>query len=113
MTQLTVKVLGLEELQKRTGWDPMVQPEMDLALDTFKKRILRGGPGLGAKRNTLTPTQKPLQLNVETTRINPRTKGISWQRKNTSITRSMSGRVMKKAIQRMQARWTITTRESW
>lgn len=111
MTIREVKVVGLNELVAKLDWDVLAQPEVALARDSIVERIEgRPGKGLGAKRNTLTSAVEPLSATVQTSLNYPRTKGTSWGRKNEGIVKSMAPRVMKKAVQRMEARWAISNR---
>lgn len=60
-----------------------------------------GGKGLGVKRNIVDRKLTGLELKVDTTKIRPRTKGTSWQRKNVSIIKAMVPRVVRKTAQRI------------
>lgn len=101
-----VRIEGLDELKKKLNADVLVQPEMDDAMETFTRRVVdRPGKGLGAKRNALSETRNPLSATVGTTLTFPRTTGASWAKKNTSVIRAMSARVMNKAVQRIEERW--------
>ena len=100
-----IKVKGLNELVAKTEWDVLAQPEIGPAIETFVKRIERGGKGLGAKRNSLTREVHTLGARVESTLIPPRVIGVSWQRKNEGIVRSMAPRVFGKMVTRIEERW--------
>lgn len=100
------KVEGLDEIQAKLDEDFLVQPELEHARDTIVERVERQGRGLGAKRNSLSTVKEPLGAKVTSTLNHPRTKGTSWGRKNESIFKSMSGRVVKKAIERIESRWS-------
>lgn len=70
-------------------------------LTKVEERTRRQGKGLGARRNTISHERDGLELNVESTRNWPRTKGTSWQKKNIGIVKAMAPRVMRKAAQRI------------
>jgi hypothetical protein len=108
-----IKLLGLSELQQRTGWDMLVQPEIMGAMNTILARIQRGGSGLGAQRNTLLVEAQPLAATVTSTLHNPRQKGTTWGRKNEAIVRAMAQAVFRKAIGLIQARWAFSTRSGF
>lgn len=105
MTTRTIQVKGLNELVAKCDWDVLVQPEMEGARDTFVERFQRQGKGLGAQRNTLGATTRPLGATVETTLNYPRTVGTAWARKNEGIAKAMSPRVFGKVISRIEQRW--------
>lgn len=97
---ITVKVNG--GLFKRNISRSVRDAVYQEAVQKIATRMERGGKGLGSKRNTVT--QAPdgdLQARVSSTRIYPRTKGTSWQRKNIAIAKAMSGRVLRKAAERI------------
>lgn len=71
-------------------------------IDKLATRMERGGKGIGAKRNTISrPQREELQELVKSTRIWPRTKGTSWQRKNIAIAKSLVPRAAKKYAERV------------
>lgn len=120
-TQANVRIVGLEALRKKLRGEFLVQPEVSSALDTISERPLRAKKSLlGVKRNTVTvrsigPLQREvMSTSVRTTgspnpgspRFNPRVTGRAWSGKNLNYMRSMSGNVIRKAIQRIEARWS-------
>jgi hypothetical protein len=106
MITFNVRILGLDQVQRKLGYSVLVEPEIQAALETFRKRIMdRPGKGIGAARNTMMSSPLPLGLTVESTLAYPRQSGKSWGRKNTSIIRAMAPRVIKKAVQRIEERW--------
>ena len=109
MTTRNVRIVGLNELTAKCDFEVLAQPEMEIARDTILGRINRQGKGLGAKRNQLTPTVQGLGATVETTLNFPRTKGTSWGKKNERVVAAMASNVMKKAVQRIEARWAAGT----
>jgi hypothetical protein len=72
-------------------------------LGKVEERTERQGRGLGAQKNRIDHTYRRLELTVDTTRIYPRTKGTSWQKKNIGIIKSMAPRVARKAAERIAA----------
>ncbi len=101
-----IRIEGLDSLESKLNADVLMQPEIDAALGKFADRVTgRTGKGLGAKRNSLTPHIEPLSAEIESTLNYPRTTGTSWTRKNEGAIRGMSGRVVKKAIAGIEARW--------
>ena len=60
-----------------------------------------GGKGLGVKRNIVDRQLSDIELTVDTTKIWPRTKGTSWNRKNVAIIKSMAPRVLRKTAARI------------
>ena len=102
---LNIRLVGLDEIQRKLGFDALLTPEFKLALESFEKRFKRGGKGVGAKRNTLSSEIKPLSVEVETTLHYPRMKGSSWGDKNWKIAKGMSPRVLRKMIKRIKERW--------
>lgn len=109
-----VRIEGLNELRKKCDWDFLAQPEMEEARDTIVARMLRGGKGLGVKRNTLTPqvfplsaaNTDPLAATVQSSLKWPRTKGTTWGRYQEKVVKGIVARkAVNKAIQRIEARW--------
>lgn len=100
-----VKIVGLDELQRKCKFDVLVQPEMDDARDTIVARLERGGKGLGVQRNVLSTDKQPLGATVTSTLNYPRTRGTAWGRKNEAIAKSMGPNVIKKAIGKIETRW--------
>ena len=84
---------------------------VDEAVDKIGQRLVRkgaqgsGGRGIGVRRNTVTQDRDDARMTVTTlsTHIWPRMKGTSWQGKNVRIARSMAGRVLRKAADRVVA----------
>lgn len=107
MSVREVKVKGLNELEKKLDIEFLVQPEIDDARDTIVDRVeRRPGKGLGAKKNQLSADTRPLGATVTSTLNYPRTTGTAWGRKNEAIIKSMAGRVLSKAVGRIEQRWT-------
>ncbi len=105
MNDRTIKVRGLNELQQKLDMKFLVQPEMGPAVETFSKRIQRGGKGLGAKRNPIAATLHPFGADLETPLSNPRNTGNEWTRKNRDIVYRMGPRVFGKMVKRIEERW--------
>jgi hypothetical protein len=60
-----------------------------------------GGKGLGVKRNIVDRQLSDISLEVDTTKIWPRTKGTSWNRENVAIVKAMAPRVLRKTAARI------------
>lgn len=106
MSVREVKFLGLKELQAKADFDVLAQPELEEARDTIVGRMLRGGKGLGAQRNTLAASVQGLNATVTTTRVFPRTRGTTWARYQEKVVAGIVARnAIKKAIERIEARW--------
>jgi len=105
MTARTIKVKGLNELNQKLDMDFLVQPEMDAALESFEKRLLRQGKGLGAQRNEIAAERRTMGATARSTLVYPRTKGTSWGRKNEAIMKSMAPRVFAKMVRKIEERW--------
>lgn len=105
--QRGVAIIGLREMERRLDIEFLAQPELERARDTFVARIQRGGKGLGARRNVLSATRRPLGATVTSTRIFPRTKGTRWGAKNERIVAAMAPAVMRAAVRRIEARWAL------
>lgn len=106
VVEMMAQVRGYKAFVAASGWDVLVQPEMDDVLESARKRVVdRPGKGLGARVNSLTPEVRTLGMTVETTLVWPRTKGTSWGNTNVRVLRSVIARAMEKAIGRMTARW--------
>ena len=77
------------------------------SLEKIRDRLTRkgaqgsGGKGLGVKRNIITNAFRGLELEVDSTRIYPRTRGTAWLRKNTAIVKAMAPRVLRKTAARI------------
>ena len=102
---LTVRITGLKELEAKLGYKVLADPAMEEALDTISARFMRGGKGLGVKRNQLMLTSAPLLREVSSTLVPPRTTGSSWTGKNIAIFKAMAPRVVRAAVKRIRARW--------
>lgn len=81
----------------------LVQKQIDHEILTkIDQRVQRGGKGLGARRNTITGERQGFYaLTMTSTRVFPRTKGTSWQRKNIAIIKSMAPRVARATAKRI------------
>lgn len=101
----TVKVAGLNELQEKLNFDLLVQPELPASLESFERRLMRQGKGLGAKKNTIAVERRTLMAAAQSTLNTPRTTGSSWQRKNTRIVQAMAPRVFAKMAKQIEERW--------
>ena len=114
----SVKVLGLDELERKLGYPVLVAPAMTEARDTIVARLLRPPPkkgrgkrkglppGAGVINNTLTPTLKAdTGAQISSTLNYPRTVGSAWNRSNENIFNSMAPRVVNAAIKRIEATW--------
>jgi hypothetical protein len=109
MAGRTIRLENLEEVLARLDFDVLVQPEMEDARDTIVKRMMRGGKGLGVKRNTLTQTVASgfLGATVRSTLHPPRTKGTSWGRYQEKVVGGVVTRnAVKKAVERIGERWS-------
>lgn len=74
------------------------------AIDKIADRMMRGGRGLGVRRNTLSRGFRgELEATVESTRRFPRTRGTAWTRKNIGIAKAMAPRVLRKSADRIVA----------
>lgn len=60
-----------------------------------------GGKGLGVKRNIVSRQLTGTVLTADTTKVWPRTRGTSWQRKNIAIIKAMAPRVLRKTADRI------------
>ncbi len=129
---VTVRIVGLEELKKKLDGKLLVQPEMQDAVKTITDRIAlrdrnilksglqgrsrferasasasRGRKGLGIANNPLAVSMSALGTASEiTSPLNwPRTTGSSWTKKNIGIFKSMVPNVIRKAIKGIESRW--------
>lgn len=102
---ITVRIVGLNEIVQKLKGSVLYEPEIEEALDTVEKRVLRQGKGLGAQRNPLASSSAPLARTVTSTLNPPRTRGTAWTRKNESIFRAMAPNVIRKAVRRIEQRW--------
>lgn len=75
-------------------------------LGKVEERTRRQGKGLGAQRNRVGHQRHGMELTIDTTKIWPRTKGTSHQRKNVRIIKSMAPRVANKAALRIAEEMT-------
>lgn len=100
-----VTIRGLAELQKKLKYPFLMDQAVQETMETFATRIKRQGRGLGAQRNMLTQTSRPLALRFDSTLKNPRQTGNAWVKKNTQIFNSMASRVLNKAAQRIASRF--------
>lgn len=71
------------------------------ALEKIGQRMERGGKGLGARRNIVSRRTAGLEMEVDTTKRRPRTKGTAWARKNMGIVRGMAPHVLRKTALRI------------
>lgn len=101
----TIKLQNFDAVEKRLDAKILVQPELDDAVKTMTERMMRGGKGAGVRNNTLLSTIHQGGATITSSLNFPRTVGTSWTRKNESIVKAMSSRVIKKAIERIEARW--------
>jgi len=79
---VTVKILGLKELEQKLDGSFLVQPEIEPALDSVANRGKRGGKGLGAKRNPITVRESALTRDLISSLHNPRQTGRTWRDSN-------------------------------
>lgn len=105
MTGRAIKVVGLNELQMKLDTDFLLQPELDSALESFERRLLRQGKGLGAQRNEIAAERHTLGATARSSLNYPRTTGSSWQRKNERAVTAMAPRVFGKMVKRIEERW--------
>lgn len=96
---------SFERMRQQIGFDVLVQPEVNDARDTIVKRIERGGRKMGAKRNTLTASTRPLGATVVTTLSNPRQSGKAWGKYNTLVVVKMGPHVLRKMVKRIRERF--------
>jgi len=106
MVNITVRVVGLKELERKLDGKLLVQPEIEEGLDTINARFMRGGKGLGVRRNVLNSQRAVLSRRVSSTRVWPRTRGTAWKSKNIGAFRGMAARVIQKIVRGIRARWT-------
>lgn len=129
---VTVRVVGLEALKKKLDGKLLIQPELQDAIKTIVDRIAlrdryvlrsgamgrsrferaqrsaaRGRKGLGIVNNPLAVSISALGTSAEIASPTnwPRTTGASWTKKNIGIFKAMVPNVIRKAIQRIEARW--------
>lgn len=108
----TLKLENIEQVLARLDFDVLAQPEMEGARDTIVKRIMRGGKGKGAKKNTLTATVTSglLGATVRSTLSHPRTRGTAWGRYQEKVVGGIVAKnAVKKAVQRIEQRWAGET----
>lgn len=114
MAEPFVKVVKVKGIPKGNfDFDILVQPEMADARDTIVGRMMRGGKGLGVKRNSLSAQVYPVSARTAplaatvTTSLNfPRTKGTSWAQYQEKVVKGIVARnAVNKAVQRIQERW--------
>lgn len=109
MTAINVTVRVNGGLFKRDIPRSVRQAMADEAVVKIGDRLTRrgargsGGKGKGVMRNTVARDRGGTTETITSTRVPPRTKGTSWQRKNVAIARSMAGRVLSKAADRVVA----------
>jgi hypothetical protein len=103
-----VKILGLDELERKLGYSVLLDPSIDEVVNKFGDRIERPvkKAGLGIRRNTVSRFNKPLAVTFSSTLHNPRQVGSSWQRKNEAIVKGMAPNVIKAAIRRIEETWS-------
>lgn len=103
---LTIRILGLEELKKKLNGAFLVQPEIGPALDTVAKRGARGGKGLGAQNNPIGVSAQPLSRVLSTPLNFPRTRGTSWLAANLRrFLPAVARNALNKAARGITARW--------
>lgn len=105
MTTREIRVRGLNEVEQKLDEAYLLQPELDAALETFAKRMQRGGKGLGARRNTVSANVQSFGAEAVSSLNNPRTTGGAWGAKNQRILSNMAPRVFRKMTQRIEERW--------
>ena len=100
-----IKITGVKELESKLGADFLLEPELGPAIESFQKRILRGGKGIGAKRNKIGFSVVGQNVRSHTTLRFPRTTGSSWTNKNERVIAAMAPRVFAKMVRRIEERW--------
>lgn len=115
MTDFNVSLRGLPEIQAKLGYDTLLEPEMEEAVETIFARPLRvrkKNQGLGLKNNTVAvsrspvaETSSPLAGQASSTLIWPRRTGAAWLRYNIAAVRKMAPNVFRAAIRKIEARW--------
>ncbi|MGE0057006.1 MAG: hypothetical protein AB7P33_09845 [Dehalococcoidia bacterium] len=100
-----VQIKGLKELEAKLGGSVLYEDETEAGLDTIEKRMLRGGKGLGAKRNTVSSERLVLSRRVQSTDNWPRVTGRSWRDKQVALFKAMSPRVARSIIKKINQRW--------
>lgn len=103
---VTVRILGLAELERKLGYPFLVDPGVQEGLGTVAARIERGGRGLGARNNLISRQPLSQGLKMSSTLNAPRRTGHAWLNKNISIVRAMLPRVLRKAAQHIEQRWS-------
>jgi hypothetical protein len=83
----------------------------DEALKKFEARMMRGGKGLGARRNVVRGETRGLELTMHSTRRSPRTTGKAWAGKQVAILGSMAPRVMRSLAKKLEQ--SAAMREGW
>lgn len=88
------------------GYDLLVEPEMLGVTETARKRMERGGKGLGARNNTILATSSGLMAEATTSLNRPRVTGSSWQRFFLRILPTVVRNSARKAAKGIVARWS-------
>lgn len=106
MSALNIEVMLRGPLFTKKIDDVVADALIHEALDKVEERMERsahsgGRNALGRRRNIVTQERHGLTLDIASTLRNPRQTGRSWQDKNTSIIKSMTRNVLRKAAQRM------------
>jgi hypothetical protein len=101
MSAIDVQVTLKGHLFEKKIDDTIKRALVEEVLMKVDERAQRQGKGLGAQRNRVERRLRGTELEIDTTRIWPRTKGTAWTRKQIAITKAMAPRVMRKAAQRI------------
>lgn len=116
MVELTVRVTGLKELQKKLDGKFLIAPELETVRDKLIERINRprrkrnvssgfANNPLAIQKYAMAMGNRPI-ARVTTTLNPPRTKGTSWLRFVYSLARGAFLRnQMNAAVRRIQTRW--------
>lgn len=111
---VTVRVKGLEEVQRKLDGRFLVQPEFDHIADALAKRIGRPRKTKGFINNPLDIAVRPMPVGAEGVTLatigsplnRPRTKGTSWLRFIYGLARgSFMSRQVASAVKKINERW--------
>lgn len=121
---ITVKIVGLDKIEKKLDYKTLMEPKVLRARDTITDRVMtprnakgsskrakaaggkaRGSRGSGVENNTLSAQLTPMGATITSTLNWPRTTGVSWQSTNVGIAKSIWPRAIKKAISEIEADW--------
>lgn len=129
---MTIEVKGLKELEKKLGGSVLYEDAVEEGLDTFEKRMLRGGraKAAGKRTNLVTSQRAHLSRRINTTLrdetnirqmvpsfgrgagrrrnpdFNPRSSGRKWRDYQVlAVFKKLAPSVVRKIIKKINARW--------